>query len=312
MNYKNYLTGIICSLSIFSLLFLGSCSKESSDTVTPEQEAEVSRVSSESEAEAEMIFNRVFDDAMGVNADVAIGGTGVFGRAGMGTPDGSPETARPTACLTVTITHPTTNPFPVRVEMDFGPVPCLWPDGHTRRGKIITEYTNRLLVPGAVATTVFQDYFIDSMQVEGTHKITNTGTGNPNTPPARQFTVEVIDGKITKHNGNYIEWNSTRVITQLEGLATPDIPIDDVFKIEGHSRGRALRGSLLVAWESSVIEPLIKRFNCRWIVKGAIRTVRLNATTNTPWVAVLDFGNGTCDNQAVITINGISHQITLR
>ena len=92
----------------------------------------------------------------------------------------------------------------------------------------------------------------------------------------------------------------------------PDFPRDDVFKIEGHSHGRARRGNLLVAWESAIVQPLIKRFLCRWIVSGRVRTVRLNSTTNTPWVAVLDFGNGHCDSQATITINGVTHQITLR
>jgi hypothetical protein len=84
-----------------------------------------------------------------------------------------------------------------------------------------------------------------------------------------------------------------------------------VFKIEGSARGRVKRGTLLVAWESAITEPLIKRYTCHWIVKGQIKTVRISTTANSPWVAVLDFGAGTCDNQAVITINGVSHQITL-
>ncbi|MBL7707699.1 MAG: hypothetical protein JNJ86_01440, partial [Chitinophagaceae bacterium] len=92
----------------------------------------------------------------------------------------------------------------------------------------------------------------------------------------------------------------------------PNIPLDDIFKIEGSASGQAQRGNLVVTWESNVIEPLIKRFVCRWIVKGTIKTVRRNANANSPWVAILNFGNGNCDNQAVITINGVSHQITLR
>ena len=69
---------------------------------------------------------------------------------------------------------------------------------------------------------------------------------------------------------------------------------------------QAINSKLITA-----IEPLFKRFNCRWIVKGRVRTIRANTNTNSPWVAVLDFGAGNCDNQAVITINGVSHQITL-
>ncbi|MBL0268925.1 MAG: hypothetical protein IPP99_09740 [Chitinophagaceae bacterium] len=90
-----------------------------------------------------------------------------------------------------------------------------------------------------------------------------------------------------------------------------EMPRDDVFKIEGTAYGRVKRGNLLVRWESSITEPLIRRFTCRWIVKGRIRSVRANLPSNSPWIAILDFGAGNCDNQAVLTINGNSRQITL-
>jgi hypothetical protein len=144
--------------------------------------------------------------------------------------------------------------------------------------------------------------------VQGVYKITNTGTSNTD----RSFKNEVINGKLTRYNGNFIEWNSTRLVQQIEGTATPFMPLDDVLKITGHARGRAQRGNLLVAWESSVVEPLMKRFRCRWINKGRIRSIRANMSTSSPWVAVLDFGSGQCDNQATLTINGVPHQITLR
>jgi hypothetical protein len=206
----------------------------------------------------------------------------------------------------VTITHPTSAPFPKHIVIDFGSG-CLGRDGRVRKGKIIIDYTNRLIFPGAMATTAFDGFYIDDIKVEGTHIIENTSTVNVN----RQFTVDVINGKLSKPNGNYTQWNSHKVITQTSGLATPIIPLDDSFRIEGSAHGQAKRGNLLVAWQSTITVPLIKRFTCRWIVEGRIRTVRVNNSNNSPWVAVLDFGNGNCDNQATITINGVTHQITL-
>lgn len=285
---------LLSSMLIFSMLIISSCQKENSQNGTEEeQEIAASRASSESESEAEIVFNGIFDDAMGVNDEVGVGGTGVFGRLNV--------------CPTVTVTR--LNPpdlFPVKIVMDFGANGCVGQDGHFRKGKVITIYTNRLLVPGAIATTTFDGFYFDSTKVEGTHKITNTSANNT----TRQFTVVITNAKLTKPNGNFIEWNSEKVITQMEGLNTP-IPLDDIFKIEGGSRGVVKRGPLLVGWQSTILEPLVKRFNCRWIVRGVVRTVRLNATTNTPWVALLNFGNGTCDNLAVVTINGVSYQITL-
>ena len=294
MKIRFITAALLPILLFFSLLTISSCQKEDSQNGTvEEQEIEASKASSEADSEAEIVFNGIFDDAMGVNDEVGVGGTGVFGRLNV--------------CPVVTVTR--LNPpdlFPVRILMDFGTNGCIGPDGHFRKGKVITTYTNRLMIPGAIATTIFDGFYFDSTKVEGTHKITNTSATNI----ARRFTVNVIEAKLTKPNGNFIEWNSEKVITQLEGLSTP-APMDDIFKIEGGSRGRVKRGALLVGWQSTILEPLVKRFNCRWIVRGVIRTVRLNATTNSPWIAVLNFGNGNCDNLAVITINGVSYQITL-
>ena len=123
-------------------------------------------------------------------------------------------------------------------DFDFGTIGCTGPDGRVRRGKIITEYTNRLIYPGAIATTTFDGFYVDAVHVEGTHKITNISDSRSLLPTLPgKFKVEVINGKLTKPNGNYIEWNSTKTITQVEGLATPDYPRDDAFKIEGSAKG---------------------------------------------------------------------------
>ena len=280
---------------LFSLLMFVSCQPENSQILTEEQQQqEASMVSSESDAEAEIVFNDVFDDAMGVNDEVGLEGTGTLNRIN--------------PCYTITITR--LNPpdlFPVKVVIDFGTTGCRGLDGHFRRGKIITEYTGRLIVPGASATTRFDGFYVDSIKVEGIHKIANTSPSNT----IRQYTVDVTEAKLTRPSGNYVEWRNHKVITQIEGLLTVS-PLDDIFKIEGSASGKVKRGALLVAWESNILEPLMKKFSCRWIVKGKIKTVRLNSTANSPWIAVLDFGSGTCDNQATITINGVSRQITLR
>ena len=298
MKLRLNLTQLFTLAFFFSLLMVSSCQKENSQSGNDnDQQIEASMVSSESDGESEIVFNGVFDDAIGVNDEVGIAGTGVFGRSA--------------SCPEVTIIH-TNAPavFPIKVILNFGTGGCVGNDGHLRKGKVITEYTGRLLYPGSVATTTFDGFYVDSTKIEGTHKITNTSPTVTTQPATRQFTADVIDGKLTKPSGNYIEWNSHKVITQTEGIST-NIPLDDIFKVEGSARGKVKRGALIVLWESNITEPLVKRFNCRWISKGRVRTVRVSTSSTGPWVAVLDFGSGTCDNQAVITINGVPHQITL-
>ena len=310
MKQKFPLTQLITLVLFFSLLMIASCTKENSQNGSAEQqEEEASLTSSESDAEAEMVFNGIFDDAIGVNNDVGMAGTGIFGRRFTSTNIADAE--RVDACFTVTTSHlSTSSVFPVKVVIDFGTTGCVGLDGHVRRGKIINEYTSRLLYPGAIATTTFDGFYIDSIKVEGTHKITNTSPLTTQ-PLSRQFTVEV-DARLSKTNGNYTEWKSQKTIKQIEGLLTIDFPKDDIFQIEGKAYGKAKRGSILVAWEAGTIEPLIKKFSCRWIVKGKVKTALASNTVNSRWVATLDFGAGDCDNKAIITINGVAHNITLR
>lgn len=297
-------------LVLASLIVFGSCQKETSADTS--QEEFTSQASAEAEAESDDIFNEVFDNVLGVNTDVGFGNTGVFGQMNPGTSGG---TARLTACPDVTVLHLSgnTDPFPVKIVMDFGSG-CTGRDGRFRSGKIITTYTNRLFVPGAKATTTFDNYMVDSVKIQGTLVITNQGeqiSAAPNLCIKHKWKVEVQNAKLIKPNGNYTEWNSTKTITQLEGWCTPFIHIDDIYKIEGGAHGKVKRGDLLIAWNSEITDPLIKKFMCRWLVKGIIRIARINLTTNSPWVAAINYGNGDCDNKATVSINGVIHNITL-
>ena len=283
------------ALILATAVLLFSCQKEHSGD-SDQQEQFASTASTEADAESEIVFNDVFDNVIGVNDFVGIANVGVFGRT-MRT-----DTIR---CFTITTTHlSTTSPFPVRIVLDFG-TGCLGRDGHYRSGKIITTYTDRLLVPGAKATTTFDNFKFDSISVEGVHEITNIGT-----LVELKLRVVVEAAKLTKPNGNYIEWTSRKTITRIEGNLTP-LPGDDIFRIEGEAHGKVRRGNIIVAWNTEIIEPLIKKFSCRWVVKGALRVVRLNLGTNSPWIAVLNYGNGFCDNKAMLTINGVTTEITL-
>ena len=309
MKLSFTLPQLITVVFIFSLLTIGSCSKEKSSGTDPQQQ-DVSFTSAESDSRGEMAFNEVFDNAMGVNNDVGMAGTGVFGR-GESTDDYNRLDSLP-PCATITITHASTLAFfPVRITIDFGIAGCVRPaDGHARKGKIIIEYSNRLTIPGAGATITFDNFYIDDTKIEGTEKITNTSSPN-NIPLSRQFTVDVTNGKLSTADGNYVEWNSHKIITQTQGLSTPLYPRDDAFQIEGSANGRAQKGNLLVAWQSTITSPLVKTFECRWIVQGTVKVVRASTNLNTSWTGYLDYGNGNCDNKATVTINGVTHQITL-
>jgi len=300
------LTRVMTFLALF--VIINSCKKEVSETVTDTQEEEAANYFTQSETESELVFNDVFDNVMGVNTEVGIGGAGIFGR--MSSFAGSSREMNVDSmppCLTITVTRLNApDLFPVKIVMDFGNG-CPAPDGHIRSGKIITVYTGRLIIPGKSATTTFEGFKIDSVQVQGTHKVMNTTAAGSN---HAQYTVDVTDAKLTKPNGDYTMWGSHRVITQIEGNGTV-MPVDYIFTIQGTAHGRVKHGNTIYAWTSEITEPLRKKFICHWISKGVVRMRRETLPATSPWVAILDFGNGDCDYLATLTINGVTHQIQL-
>lgn len=295
------------ALAFTLLLFVVGCKKESSNTLSSQEEQQAATYTSESEIDSEIAFDDVYDNVMGVNSDVGLGGVGIFGRLASSQNGRESNTDSLPTCVTVTISPLQTAVFPKTVTLDFGS--GCFSHSHLRSGKIKTVYTGPLREAGSSATTTFDNFKIDSVKVEGTHKITNT-TNTTSGSNQRQFKIEITNAKLTRPNGDYAEWTATRTQTQTEGNGTTS-PTDDILSVQGSAHGKVKRSNLIVTWNSEVTEPLIKKYTCRWISKGKVRTVREGLPSNTPWVALLDYGTGTCDNQATLTINGNTQQITL-
>jgi hypothetical protein len=310
MKRKN-LTLWMAAFAVAGLLFTTSCKKNDSAG----DETENTLIAAEDDAITETVYNTVFDDVMGVDNEVGMAGTGFLGArsaGGTGTaetggangPNGV-DSAGGYPCLTITrerLNPP--NRFPVKITMDFG-AGCTGRDGHFRKGKIVTVYTGNLTLPGSMGTTTFDGYQVDSFAVAGTHS-----TKNISIPPASlKFEVKVEGGKITNvNNGKYRTRNALHTIEQVGGMLTPFIPFDDVFEIKGGARGETNRPGYVVSWGRTILneEPVIKKFSCHWFVEGKVKIERSNAPT-----AILDYGNGNCDNIATITVNGNTRTIRL-
>jgi len=297
------ITKLIAVIIIMVVVF-AACKKQD-DTSGEAAQQEFATATAQSDAAAEVVFDDVFDNVMGVNTEVGIGGTGVFGRA-IVSPTSGPSTNRldgvdSVSCYTVTITQlSTANRFPLQIVIDFG-AGCTGRDGTTRKGKIIALYTGKLTTPGNSATVTFDGYYVNDIKVEGSHKISNTSTLDK-----KSFTTVVSNAKLSQSADNFIQWNSNKTITQTDGMATPLIAIDDVFNITGQANGAVQLSGKYFEWSANITAPLLKRFSCRWISKGTLTLSKGNAG-----VAVLDYGAGTCDNKATFSVNGAVHEITL-
>ncbi len=250
----------------------------------------------DAEDQAESVYNNVADNVIGTNADVGLGtGIGVFSGP---------------ACFTVNISSAD---FPKTVTIDFG-TGCLGADGHNRIGQIITTYSGPLSKTGSTATTTFNNYYVDSVNVQGTNIITNTSTAD-----TLMLTTSVKNGVLVSTAGDSIEWNKTKVWKQIGGRGTQSL-LDDIFSITGSSSGIvAVNDSVYVdslqlyiphfvdqQYSASITQQCIREFTCQWIVEGEEEIMLSNL------VAKLDYGQGTCDNQALLTFNAYHFEITLQ
>lgn len=300
MKMKSNLSVPVIALSALCLLFVSSCQKDKNPSGKADTELVASATADEQLLES--TFNDVYDDATGIDDLTAGEDIGIYGSTGAGVfsrsiPDPSGRTA--TRCFTVTVTPKEKGVFPKTVTLDFG-TGCETRN-HIRKGKISFTYTGRLHVPGNQVITSFENYSIDSFSVEGKHTLTNSATAGAN---QKSFSVKVENARVTNTlSGKWWTWNSERHFKQTEGNGTDFYPFDDVLSIEGGSNGSTSAGR---NWVSEITNPLVKKFTCRWLVSGVIE-VSVNNTVGT-----LDFGNGTCDNKANLTVNGASRTLTLR
>ncbi len=186
------------------------------------------------------------------------------------------------------------------ITVNFGAANCICADGRSRRGKIIITISGgRYFDPGASKSIAFDGFYVNETHVEGSRTITNKGLNaaqNPYWEIAADLTFTKADG--TKHT-----WKSARTREMIKGYNTLSSAADDEYSITGSADGTASNGNV---YHAEIKTALVKAVACRWIQSGTVEISITGKLTRT-----IDFGNGTCDDQATVTINGQSKIITL-
>lgn len=189
--------------------------------------------------------------------------------------------------------------MPHTMTIDFGNVNCTAANGRTRRGIIQVSYTGPYAAQGTVITITPQDYYVNDNQVEGTKTVTNMGLNEEQVP---WFTV-VVDATITAGDGSWTtSHHADRIRTWVAG-STTQAPMDDAYRITGGSHGVNRQG---LPYTASITEALHAQVACPFITQGTVAITPEGLATR-----FIDFGDGTCDNQAVLSVNGYSITIIL-
>jgi hypothetical protein len=189
--------------------------------------------------------------------------------------------------------------YPKTLTLDFG-TGCTSADGVVRSGKIKYVFTDFIFDPAATATVTFTNYVVNGYGIQGAYTITN----NSSEQVGISINTVVTNGIITYPNTTNYHYSHNRTYVMTAGSNTPYDITDDVYNITGTSSFSASDGSNIV-W--TINTPLVKAISCPFIKQGVVG-FSYNQTIN----GTIDFGDGTCDSNATITIGSFQEPITLR
>ncbi|HHS95707.1 MAG TPA: hypothetical protein ENJ45_03890 [Phaeodactylibacter sp.] len=200
-----------------------------------------------------------------------------------------PSTPNSPPCPTRSLEFPQ-GTFPNTLTIDFGMEGCEGPHGHIRKGKIIVYMSAPMYEEGASRTLTFEDFSVDEVQIEGTKTLVNLGY---NDEGFLSFSRTVEGALISFPDETNISYDSEHTLVQIAGADTPANLHDNIFAITGSTSGI---NRMDMAFTATVVDPLIKKRTCRWIVAGTSEIESDNGT------ATLNYGNGNCNRIAQLTL----------
>jgi hypothetical protein len=218
-----------------------------------------------------------------------------------------------------TVTRDTINKV-ITVTFNSGNSPCL--DGRTRSGTIVYTYSNSIngakyyRDPGFELDVTSSNYVVDGNAVTIGNKtiknITSVGFNPTNTDETWSISATIT---INKAAGGSVTWSCNHIKTLLNtstvytNASTPINWSMARIGITGSESGSRSTGETFTV---NITNQLIRDFGgCdingrRPFIQGTFDYSPSGKATRT-----FDYGNGSCDLNATVTINGVSHPITL-
>lgn len=268
------LFGIVAGVGIMISLAACNKKKDNSDIISEE---------TTTYAEEQLALEQVY-----MNADRVVERAFSMGSTGLGT------------CVRMW-TETTSNPDIDKMTIDFGTANCLGWDGRYRSGRIIVEFTKNInmTTKGYYSKTSFEEYMLDGIKTGGTREIWNMGlneSGNMSLDikSIDEVTLPGADEAVTGTSNRNREW--------FEGAGTPQT-VDDKYRITGSGM---FVGKNRVGYTVEIVRPLIDAIDCNWINHGTINIYPENQTQR-----VLDFGEGQCESDATINVNGVVRKVAI-
>jgi hypothetical protein len=210
------------------------------------------------------------------------------------------------ATITVTMDDESDVSMPIGViVVDFGDG-CTDDQGTIRKGTIRISFEGRRFRPESVMAITFHDYEVNGIILRGTRTLTNLTASTVENPV---FKIQIANGSISWPDGSMATriqcyertWNRNVLLD-----AADDALI--VKTCTGVIEAALAMNRRGVDYQVLIDEPLVYKRGCGVAVSGIKRIVE----TGSGKQILIDYGNGECDTEFTITVNGNIHTITTR
>lgn len=213
------------------------------------------------------------------------------------------------ACAMVSLA-PLGSAYPKTLTIDYGNG-CVGLDGQWRSGTIVAVFSGDYRAEGTEITIELTDYTVDQYSPTGMMTVNNNGTQDT----TMTFSVSVTEGHV-EWDGKAVKWNAELTRVWSGGVATGfytdngsgdslgvDGLNDDLYLITGTISGN---DRIEHPYSAEILTALQLQTGCAYVEMGELSIHPTNYNEG-----VIDFGDGSCNQQATIEIDGQVYNFTM-
>ena len=212
----------------------------------------------------------------------------------------------PSSCAAVSFIADPDNFWPAVLTLDYDQG-CINELGQNLSGIITATFDGLLLTEGTNINVDFDAFSINAYAVDGTYSVRNDGL---NGAGQRNFTHRIDNGQLQQNGTTILTYEAVENHVQTEGQETNFFTdglsgiLDDVFEETVNANGTGALGN---SFTITTLEPLTRPVFCSKPVSGKLQYDFAIFDQS----AILDFGNGSCDDFATVTIGTYSFTIRI-
>lgn len=197
-------------------------------------------------------------------------------------------------CATISVENASNE---IIIVLDFGEE-CVTEKENVLAGKIIITLNYEIQNGSLMTTRTYDDFFFNDKKMEGTvsrQRYASVGGSNP-------YSTAQKDIKIIWEDDSYMTMTATKTREWIEGYDNM-IWSDNVYLVTGESSFQKSEGN---SRSVEIITPLRREMACKFFVSGTL------SITNNKGNALLDYGDGTCDDLAYLTVGETTSEIHIK